>query len=65
MENNWPTTFTEWKRIKLKYGWANETVAAMFAGKYKSGRAFEASTAYKKMVTGIVSIVNEVEKSKI
>ena len=65
MDNNWPTIFAEWKRIKLKYGWANETVAAMFAGKYKSGRAFEASTAYKKMVAGIVSIVHEVENYKI
>ena len=35
----------------------NSSVAAMFAGKYKSGRSFEKSTAYRQMVTGIVRLL--------
>jgi len=54
---DWGMVDREWKRFKYYLKLDNNGVAALFAGKYKSGRSFEKSTAYKQMVTGIVRLL--------
>lgn len=54
---DWQIVDREWKRFKYDLKLDNNSVAALFAGKYKSGRSFEKSTAYKQMVTGIVRLL--------
>jgi len=54
---DWKIVDREWKRFKYDLKLDNNGVAALFAGKYKSGRSFEKSTAYRQMVTGIVRLL--------
>ncbi len=54
---DWKIVDREWKRFKHDLKLDNNGVAALFAGKYKSGRSFEKSTAYRQMVTGIVRLL--------
>lgn len=51
---DWEAVNYFWKRLKYDHKLTNDDIAAMFAGKYKSGRSFEKSTAYREMVTGLV-----------
>jgi hypothetical protein len=53
----WALVDREWKRFKYDHKLNNDQIASMFAGKYKSGRSFEKSTAYREMITGIVRLL--------
>lgn len=54
---DWKIVDREWKQFKHDLKLDNNGVAKLFAGKYKSGRSFEKSTAYRQMVTGIVRLL--------